>query len=68
MSYVDLHFSQTTISIELENQIFEEPANNYSQKYKKYIQCQEQICFPEKIKSSIKIFQGTEGKRRLKVY
>ena len=45
-----LHCSQTTISIELENQIFEEPANNYSQKYKKYMQCLEQICFPEKIK------------------
>ena len=28
VSYVDLHFSQTTISIELENQIIEEPASD----------------------------------------
>ena len=48
-----LHCSQTTISIELENQIFEEPANNYSQKYKKYMQCQEQICFSEKIRNKV---------------
>ena len=39
---------------QLNQKIIEGPGYNYSKIYKKYIQCQEQICFPEKIRNKVR--------------